>query len=211
MKYMTKVLLTCIDTIPSFSLSVFLPLEEMEKQGLVTLRLKKLSDATQEDMLWCDVYIAVRASRPEDETFINVCRHQGKYTVYYMDEDLGDMPYAPAKSTFFRRQVVHEQVLANISACHCLLVSDPALFGKYKYLTEKIVLSVACIPEITTHQTRAPYKVNKNIQTEFDNCVELPQWKKALHLLYMKPFAGTLFLLHKVVRKIDGRWKALFP
>ena len=93
---------------------------------------------TREQIAWADVIICVRGESPMTEAILRYARQQGKFLIFYLDDDLKDIPRSA-----FRFPGRKKWLLRCISQCHMLQTPNQLIAEEYAEFVEGGRTSVA--------------------------------------------------------------------
>lgn len=160
----THLLVECPELIPSVRVGVLDILEYLEKKGRCAVRFRRTVDITNNDIEWCDSFISVRGCEYLSWYWVQLAKSYARNIVYFLDDDLLNVPVTQESARYFRDTVIREYLLKTLSLADTLWVVNPRLGEKYSQLSGVpfVVEAIpATVPQIT-YQKR-----NKCIQFVF--------------------------------------------
>lgn len=145
MKEKVRILVECLDLIASVRVGVLDPLSILEKKGYCEVIFKPSVKINKNDLVWCDILISVRGSEFISEIIIKEAKKAGKFIIYFLDDDLLNLPEEAACSKYFNEECKNR--LKN-----CILLSDvlwssnEKILNKYKRFGNHIRTVKICPP-----------------------------------------------------------------
>lgn len=140
-----RILVICIEKVSSVSAGVLFPLEELEKKALIEVKFVRTSKVTEADIKWCDTVICVRGSEFWDLHIVRLCKKYGRQAVYYLDDDLLDIPDNVSCTDYYKTDYVLKSIQSLMKECDILWCVNPNIAKKYGNCFKKTVLSEACV------------------------------------------------------------------
>ena len=86
---------------------------------------------TREEIAWADVILCVRGESPMTEAILRYAREQGKFLIYFLDDDLKDLP-----KSAFRYPGRKKWLLRCIRLCHMLQTPNQLIAEEYAEFIE---------------------------------------------------------------------------
>ena len=109
---MVKILSFCEDKIPSAVLGVNNILEYISKKTEeVEFVFKKTYEVKSKDIIESDIIICVRGASDSDKNIINLSRIYNRLIIYYLDDDLLNIPKYASCSPFYENKHIRENMV----------------------------------------------------------------------------------------------------
>lgn len=142
------VLVECIEKIPSVIVGVMTPLQSLQDKRLLEVRFIRTIEITAEDIAWCDTLVCVRGCEIVDLCIVKAARKAQKQVIYFLDDDLLDIPEDVSCSTYFSDSFIRETIVKLMEVSDILWAVNPNIIKKYGHLFKKSILADACASEI---------------------------------------------------------------
>ncbi|MCX7884033.1 MAG: hypothetical protein N2448_03265 [Caloramator sp.] len=155
--FKTRVLAFCLKEIPSAKIGVINVLKYLDSTNRIQFKFKETLNITKIDVAEADVVICIRGSEKLEYDIIKQCKKLNKYLIYFLDDDLLNVPTIVKSSVYYRNKEIINLIINIMKECNCLWTTNHNIEKKYK----KYFLKTAVI--------NAPYEVMENI----DNCKQL--------------------------------------
>lgn len=157
-----------------------------EKHGC-NVKKQYTNRLSEKELNWADIIICVRGESPATYAELRCARENGKYTVYFLDDDLKDMPKGS-----FRYPGRRKWLLKTIKQCSLLFTSSQLLADEYKeyVLQHRTALINTAVPEGDI--TKCP---NDNEVTKIVYAAS--EWHISNFDAYIKPILPQLFAQYK--------------
>lgn len=137
---MTNILVMCIEPIPSAILGVYEPLLALSKHRELQIKFIKTIDIRKADLEWCDTVIFIRSTEELELRIAKACKSSGKYLVYYLDDDLLNLPDLVNDARYYRDKTLQKNLIKIIETCNALWAVNPKIKEKYgKYTVKSVV------------------------------------------------------------------------
>lgn len=134
---LTKVVSFCLGDIPSARLGIVEPMMELQKAGRINFSFYLTSQLTKEVLAEADVIISIRSVDAYELDIVKECKRKGKMIVYYLDDDLLNIPKHVSGSEYFNSQTVKDNMISIMNHSDYLLTNNPRIRDKYaKYVLE---------------------------------------------------------------------------
>lgn len=127
----TKVLAFCLQPIPSAMLGVMKILNYLQEQGKLEVQFKKSIDVRVEDICWADVVVPIRSCEPIERSIIEQAKIAGRFVVYFLDDDLLNIPSDSLSAVYFNQSVIRESMLEIIAQSDAFWTTNINLKTKY--------------------------------------------------------------------------------
>lgn len=101
------------------------------KYGSLRVAKQFSTKVTREELAWADVILCVRGESPMTEAVLRYARQQGKFLIFYLDDDLKDIPKGA-----FRFPGRKKWLLRCISLCHMLQSPNQLICEEYAEFIE---------------------------------------------------------------------------
>ena len=136
--------------IASVRVGVLQPLEPFQESGQCEIRYRHTTQITRHDICWCDILIIVRGSESMTAEIARAAKAAGKFLIYFLDDDLLDIPSGIGSTDYYRDPGVQENIVHILSQCSVLWGVNRRILEKYGKWCPRTVLS------------RVPAKLLKN-------------------------------------------------
>lgn len=101
------------------------------KYGTCRVEKQFSTRVTREEIAWADVILCVRGESPMTEAVLRYARERGKFLIYFLDDDLKDLP-----KSAFRFPGRKKWLLRCISLCHMLQTPNQLIAEEYAEFLE---------------------------------------------------------------------------
>lgn len=128
---LTHVLVECPELIASVRVGVLEPLKPLQDQGKCEVRFLQTKDIKSTDVEWCDVLISVRGCETPSLRLIQSAKKAGRYIVYFLDDDLMNVPTQSGSSVYFSDNSIQRNLKEMLCLSDCLWVVNPRVGEKY--------------------------------------------------------------------------------
>ena len=132
----TKILIECPELLASVQVGVLNPLQFLAKQGTCSVRFKRTVEIKRSDLAWCDILVSVRGSEPLSWNILNAAKQAGRFVVYFIDDDLLNIPETIPSSEYFSDQDCRRSILSCLRESDVLWCVNGRLAKKYGALTK---------------------------------------------------------------------------
>lgn len=132
-----KVLVSCGALIPSVRVGVLEPLQHHQQNEKTQLRFRISAEVTKEDILWADVLVCVRGCELCDLWVVKAARKAGRYILYFLDDDLLDIPGGNESSPYFSQSGIREKLEEILRFSDKLWCVNPRIAEKYAPYTKE--------------------------------------------------------------------------
>jgi hypothetical protein len=141
-KTCTKILVECIDKIASVQVGVLASIIPLENENKCQVVFKKTVDLVVDDIIWCDVLVCVRGFLPISLKIIQEARRAGRYIIYFLDDDLLNIPETLSGIQLLRTKKVKNIIEEIILLSDVFWCVNPHLAKKYNsFIKGKTVYS----------------------------------------------------------------------
>ena len=151
----THILVECAELIATVKVGVLQLLKPLQDQKKCEVRFCRTTDIKKEDIIWCDVFICVRGCERLEYSYIELCKLLDKYILYYLDDDLLEVPESSGCAEFYKDESIRFFLCQCIKNSHRLIGVNTVLLDKYRELTD-----------VDTVLTRAPFVPDRPIGSE---------------------------------------------
>lgn len=132
-----NILVECPELIASVQVGVLNCLLPLEKEGLCKVKFIKTNDIKSKDIIWCDILITVRGCEYPTLKVIQVAKKLKRLIVYYLDDDLLNVPIGSSCPKIYFDQVIKKNMTTILSYTDFLWGVNPKIKEKYlKYCTD---------------------------------------------------------------------------
>lgn len=164
MESSSHILVESPELIPSAQVGVLHPLRFLEERNArCSVRFKRTVDITAHDIAWSDIVVSVRGSSPLSHKIMNTAKEHGRFFVYFLDDDLLNIPQEIPSGAYFSDAVVRQSLLSCLKSSDVFWCVNRHLGEKYKKYTDgRLVISrvpVAFDDPIETQKEAFPLKI----------------------------------------------------
>lgn len=131
MKRAVRVLVECPILLASVRLGVLEPVKPLELQGECHVKFKETKNISKSDIAWCDVIICVRGCEDATLKIIEAAKKAGRYIIYYLDDDLLNIPEYAISYPYYADQKIRENLIKILEHSNILWVSNRLIGEKY--------------------------------------------------------------------------------
>lgn len=140
---MTKILSFCEDKIPSVVLGVNNILEYISNKIDIEFSFKKTYEVKSRDVIQSDIIICVRGASDSDKNIINLAKLYNCLIIYYLDDDLFNVPKYASCSPFYESKHIRENMVEIMEKCDILWTSNYNIEKKYSsYFSRRYVIDI---------------------------------------------------------------------
>lgn len=125
---------------------VISPLQYLSDSGLLNLSHKALIHVTDIDLVLSDIIIIVRGFEEKNVYISHKCKSLHKYVIYYLDDDLLNVPSYSLSYGVFSHPFCRQQIIEIMNNCNCLWTVNSLIESKYKHLFKKSILIDSVAP-----------------------------------------------------------------
>ncbi|KHD13831.1 glycosyl transferase family 1 [Clostridium butyricum] len=181
---MINILVECPELIASVKVGVLKPLEPFIEKYKCNVIYKRTIDIKTKDICNCDIFITVRGCEFMTLQIVKIARKLNKTIIYYLDDDLLNVPIGPWCPEEYYNQVVRKNLITVMSYCNILWGVNNLICEKYlKYTKDKIWIS-----------NRTPMSIEPSIE---DN-------EQKLHILYAGSESHSKVLQENLSKVIEA-------
>lgn len=138
---LTKVVSFCLGDIPSARIGIVEPMMELHKAGRINFAFYLTSQLTKEVLAGADVIISIRSVDSYELDVVKECKRNGKMIVYYLDDDLLNIPKHVSGSEYFNSKTVRDNMISIMNHSDYLLTNNPRISNKYaNYVLKKSIV-----------------------------------------------------------------------
>ncbi|KKO54766.1 glycosyltransferase [Paenibacillus sp. DMB20] len=134
---LTKVVSFCLGDIPSARIGIVEPMLELQKEGKIDFSFYLAAELTREILADADIIISIRSADSYELNIVNECKKAGKLIIYYLDDDLLNIPLNAASSEYFNSELVKNNIVSIIGQCDYLLTNNVRIKEKYQKYVQK--------------------------------------------------------------------------
>lgn len=140
---MVKILSFCEEKIPSAVLGVNNILEYISKKREIEFIFKKTHEIRSKDIIQADIVICVRGATDSDKNIISLAKMYNRLTIYYLDDDLFNVPKYASCSPFYESKHIRENMIEMMKKSDILWTSNHNIEKKYGfYFNRKYVIDI---------------------------------------------------------------------
>ena len=159
---MVKILSFCEEKIPSAVLGVNNILEYISKKKEVEFIFKKTHEIRSKDIIQADIVICVRGATDSDKNIISLAKMYNRLTIYYLDDDLFNVPKYASCSPFYESKHIRENMIEMMKKSDILWTSNHNIEKKYGfYFNRKYVIDIPV--DIEKNENSKIEKVDKKM------------------------------------------------
>lgn len=135
----TKVLAFCLKEIPSATVGVVSTLNILKKKGYIDFCFKETLAVTEQEVAWADIVVCIRGCENIEREIMKEGQRLGKFLIYFMDDDLLNIPKNSASALYFDLPHIRDNILGIIKLSNCLWTTNINLLKKYESYVESAV------------------------------------------------------------------------
>lgn len=132
----TKVLAFCLEEIPSAIVGVEKVLKYLNKKQSIDFRFRRSVEVKKADIVWADVVIAIRSSESIEVNIIEQAKKNGRYIIYFLDDDLLNIPKESLSAVYFQQTNIRDNITKNIRNADTLWTTNENIKSKYGVYTK---------------------------------------------------------------------------
>lgn len=136
-RHRTRILAFCLEQIPSATLGVEKVLKYLHNQNKVEFLFKRSIEVNNKDVAWADIVIPIRSCEDIEVTILEQAKKAGKYIIYFLDDDLLNIPKEASCSLYFEQKNIRENIITNMKLSNVLWTTNLNIKDKYEKYTEK--------------------------------------------------------------------------
>lgn len=106
-----NILVECPELIASVKVGVLNCIEPLEDEGLCKVEFVKTNDIKSRHIRWCDILITVRGCEYPTLKIVQVAKKLKRLIVYYLDDDLLNVPIGDACPEIYFNQVIKKNMI----------------------------------------------------------------------------------------------------
>lgn len=138
-----NVLAFCFLPIASVKVGVTELITYLEEKGDLNYRYLDTLQITDDDIEWADLVICIRGSEPQDFTIAEKAKNLGKNCLYYLDDDLFNIPSYAAAYPYYQDYGVRNRMETIMRLCECLWTNNSRIAKRYEnYFKHTIMTEV---------------------------------------------------------------------
>lgn len=130
-KRITRILVEYPKFTASVQMGVLRPLRFLEEEGKCALRCRETKEIRRRDVVWCDVVLCVRSCEYPTLQMVRTAKMAGRFLIYFLDDDLLDIPQGNASTRYFNDAQVRENLVGILSQCDVLWTVNRRIQEKY--------------------------------------------------------------------------------
>lgn len=131
---MNNVLALSMEYNPSFDLGIKEPLLKLQKNGYINFKYMRDREVSTKDIDWCNILVCCRYSNAYELEIVEYAFSRGKYIVYFLDDDLINIPPLIPGNGIFRQQKIQKISRKIMSYSDCLWSSSQLIIDRYGYI-----------------------------------------------------------------------------
>lgn len=158
MERVTNILVECPDLLPSVRVGVLNPLKPLIDKKKCNVMFKKTLEIKKKEILWCDVLICVRGCELASLKVVKAARDAGRYIIYFLDDDLLDVPNNIDSSVYFSSKSIKDNLVSCLTNADLLWCVNPLIGQKYsRYCHNTVTLRVPSIIDVDYYKDESEY------------------------------------------------------
>lgn len=139
----TNIIAFCQSRIPSAEVGVIKPFEQASRVYPIEFRYMNTGQITAAVLTGADVVVCIRGADSLEADMVREARRLGKYTIYYLDDDLLSIPQTAGSYEYFSSPIVSSSITALLSAVDCMWTNSVVIQRNYAQYAKKIVRTEA--------------------------------------------------------------------
>ncbi len=136
---LTNILVVAPELSASLALVASYPFGELERLGVLHLRVCIASAAKATDLAWCDILFAVRPANAASAILISAAKRAKRIVMCHWDDNLLCIPQESGSYAYFSRPGVRKLTLSVLRIADVVLTSSPKLAEQLRTLLESPV------------------------------------------------------------------------
>lgn len=140
MRRRTCVTAFCQQAIPSAVLGVMKPMQFLMDSEHVAFEFVESTHLNKNHLVQSDIIICIRGSERLELRIMQEAKRLGKYLIYFLDDDLLNVPDIASSSLYFKNGQVRDTILSIMKCCHSLWTTNKNIALKYNDLFDKSVV-----------------------------------------------------------------------
>ncbi|SHH43958.1 Glycosyl transferases group 1 [Caloranaerobacter azorensis DSM 13643] len=140
MKKKTKILAICQSKIPSAVVGVIKSLDYLSKKGVIDFQFVESINVTKTLLAEIDTLICIRGAEEIELNIVSECKRLGKYIIYFIDDDLLNVPFSAKCSMYFNNEIIRNNIYKIMKLSHCLWTTNKNIDYKYRGFFERSVV-----------------------------------------------------------------------
>jgi glycosyltransferase involved in cell wall biosynthesis len=133
---LTNILVVAPELSASLALVASYPFGELERQGILNLRVCIASAANATDLAWCDILFAVRPANAASAILISAAKRAKRIVMCHWDDNLLCIPPESNSYAYFSRPGVRKLTVSGLRSADVVLTSSPKLAQQLRSLLE---------------------------------------------------------------------------
>ena len=130
----THILVECPELIASVRVGVLEPLKPLEQSGKCEIKFVETKRIKKYDIAWSDILISVRGIENVSLKVAQAAKKAGRYIIYFLDDDLLDIPKNIASSNYFSDESQKSNLIQLLRMADVLWCVNPLIAEKYSCL-----------------------------------------------------------------------------
>lgn len=147
-------------------------LKYIESKGYINFNHKRIQDVNMDDIKDIDVLVCVRGVEQIALNIINVCKKLKKYIIYYLDDDLLDLPVYSYSSYIFANRRIRESMSNIMKLSDCLWAVNKNIVSKYGSYFSKAVINDGPALSLDVNRDISFKKLNNIITIGFSGTID---------------------------------------
>lgn len=129
---LTNVVAFCLGDIPSARVGIVEVMKQLQKEGLIDFNFYLTAHLTKEILAEADIIISIRSADSYELDIIKECKRLGKITIYYIDDDLLNIPLYATSTDYFNTEMIRKNIISIINHSDYLLTNNIHIKEKYE-------------------------------------------------------------------------------
>ena len=155
-----NVLMVATTFIPSVLLCGHCQLSYMEDQGVINYRFVPSHFVKKKNVEWADVIVFGRSDADIDAYVAKIAKKAGKHLVYFLDDDILNVPKYIVSSPYYLLPSTQKNVRATMANCDTFLTPSPVLQEKYgKGFKHSYLISEPSLNRIDKKESNGKVKI----------------------------------------------------
>ncbi|BAF60750.1 glycosyltransferase [Pelotomaculum thermopropionicum SI] len=140
------VLAICQSLIPSAIVGVIKPLEILDNKGIINFSFVESNKVTSRHLANSDIIICIRGCAYFEVDIIRVARDRGRYIVYFLDDDLLNVPSTAISYDYFSSSKIKNNIVKLLNLSNVIMTPNKNIAHKYsKYCSDVRITRVPAL------------------------------------------------------------------
>ncbi|RAW10902.1 hypothetical protein DC345_26520 [Paenibacillus taichungensis] len=134
---LTNVVAFCLGDIPSAKVGIVEIMNYLQHEQFINFQFYLTAQLTKEILAEADIIISIRSADSYELDIIKECKRLGKLVIYYLDDDLLNIPLDATSKDYFNTEMVRKNIITIINNSDFLLTNNIHIKRKYESFVNK--------------------------------------------------------------------------